>query len=63
MSSVSKISLPTGRRPNGLAGNTVYFHGNGTSVAWWALAAWAAGGLLVSYAASLRGRRAASAPT
>ncbi|MFC3586871.1 hypothetical protein ACFOSC_24055 [Streptantibioticus rubrisoli] len=38
--------------------NHVYFHGAATARAWWVLAAWAAGGLLVSYAASLRRRRA-----
>ncbi|MEU1625797.1 ABC transporter permease [Streptomyces sp. NPDC020096] len=53
-------ALPSGAATT-LVRNTVYFHGNGTSLAWWVLAAWAAGGLLVSYAASLRGRRAASA--
>ncbi|WP_269855680.1 ABC transporter permease [Streptomyces sp. RPT161] len=50
-------ALPTGAATT-LVRNTVYFNGNGTALAWWVLSAWAAGGLLVSYAASVRGRRA-----
>ncbi|CAM5637278.1 ABC transporter permease [Streptomyces pilosus] len=44
--------------PNGagvtLVRNYAYFGGHGTSAAWWVLAAWAAGGVLISCLASFR---------
>lgn len=45
-------ALPPGAATT-LVRDTVYFAGHGTAAAWWVLAAWTAGGLLVGYAASV----------
>lgn len=61
-------ALPSGAATT-LVRDYAYFGGYGTSTAWWVLSAWAAGGVLVSYLASLPAARkhplfaAPSAPT
>ncbi|SHM32640.1 YhgE/Pip domain-containing protein [Actinacidiphila paucisporea] len=50
--------------PNGagvtLVRNYSYFGGHDTATAWWVLSAWAVGGVLVGFAASLLGKRRAA---
>ncbi|MDH6119738.1 DUF3533 domain-containing protein [Kitasatospora sp. GAS204B] len=46
-------SLPPGAATT-LVRNTAYFHGNGTTLAWWVLATWAASAVLLAGGACLR---------
>nr|WP_237694890.1 DUF3533 domain-containing protein [Streptomyces sp. SID5468] len=56
-------ALPTGAATT-LVRDTAYFHGHGTSLAWWVLTAWTVGGVLAAFlgALLLRGRGVLPAP-